>query len=71
MTHPPAGPPSPIAMIRYTNHRGETAVRRIVPHSVRFASSEWHTDPQWLLDAFDIDRNAMRSFALKEIDEWL
>jgi hypothetical protein len=56
--------------ILYTNYRGETAPRRIIPKSIRFAASEWHPEEQWLMDAFDIDKNAERSFALKDILKW-
>jgi predicted DNA-binding transcriptional regulator YafY len=57
----------PDIRILYTNHRGETAVRRIVPKRVWFGRTEWHPEPQWLLEAFDLERQAMRSYALKEI----
>ncbi len=60
-----------VVRIRYTNYRGETAVRRIVPGEMRFAANEWHTSPQWLLDAFDLDKDGVRSFAVKDIHEWL
>lgn len=53
--------------VRYTNHRGETALRRIVPLSLRFAASEWYPEEQWLLDAHDLDKDALRSFALKDM----
>lgn len=56
--------------IRYTNYRGETADRTIIPKRLRFASSEWHPEEQWLLDAYDIDREAERSFAIKDIINW-
>src|SRR4051794_13334074 len=54
--------PKAVVLIRYTNYRGETAVRRIVPLRIRFASSEWHPAEQWLMDAYDLDREAERSF---------
>lgn len=57
--------------IVYTNYRGETAIRSIVPDRIHFASTEWHPDPQWLLDAFDLEKNAIRSFAMKDIRAWL
>lgn len=57
-------------VIRYTNYRGETALRRIIPMSLRFGSTEWHPRAQWLLEAFDLDRHAERSFALQDILEW-
>jgi predicted DNA-binding transcriptional regulator YafY len=57
-------------VIRYTNYRGETSDRKIVPKSIRFASTEWHPEPQWLLDAFDLEKQADRSFAMKDIHQW-
>jgi hypothetical protein len=65
----PNNPPRPVT-IRYTNHRGETANRRIVPVGIRFGTTEWHTEPQWLLQATDLDRDATRTFAMKDIMEW-
>jgi predicted DNA-binding transcriptional regulator YafY len=59
-----------IVTILYTNYRGETAYRRIVPKGLRFAATEWHPEPQWLLDALDLDRGAERSFTLKDVREW-
>lgn len=53
--------------ILYTNWRGETAWRRIVPRGLRFASTEWHPEPQWLLDAWDVEKGAERSFALRDV----
>lgn len=56
--------------ILYTNHRGETATRKIIPVKIWFGATKWHSEPQWLLDAVDIKKNAKRSFALKEIRAW-
>ena len=60
-----------VVMIRYTNYRGQTALRRIIPRAIRFAATEWHPTEQWLLDAYDLDKGADRSFAMKDILEWL
>jgi hypothetical protein len=62
--------PRSVVIIRYTNYRGETANRRIVPIGIRFGSTEWHPEQQWLLEAFDLERDAARSFALKDVLEW-
>ncbi|WP_279483440.1 hypothetical protein [Aureimonas sp. SK2] len=51
----------------YTNWRGETAERRVIPGAFRFASTEWHPEPQWLLVAFDLDKCERRDFAAKHI----
>jgi len=52
--------------VMYTNWRGESRNRTIVPKSLRFGSTEWHPDPQWLLRALDVEKNAYREFALKD-----
>lgn len=62
--------PEEVVAIRYTNYRGETAVRRIVPIAIWFGSTQWHPSPQWLLEAFDLDRDAERAFAVKDVLEW-
>lgn len=54
----------------YTNYRGWTGVRRVRPLRIRFGPSEWHPEPQWLLDAYDLDKGADRSFALKDVTGW-
>lgn len=53
---------------RYTNWRGETGMRHVTPISLRFGTSEYHSEPQWLLRAFDHDRQAEREFALTDCD---
>lgn len=56
--------------ILYTNWKGVTSYRNIVPKSVEFKSTEWHPEEQWILNAFDVDKQADRAFALKDIKEW-
>lgn len=61
--------PSEVNIV-YTNYRGETSVRRIVPKRIWFGKTDWHPDEQWLLDAHDVEKNAERSFALRDIRAW-
>ncbi|HWP49783.1 MAG TPA: hypothetical protein VNM22_21685 [Candidatus Limnocylindrales bacterium] len=56
--------------ILYTNYRGETAVRKIIPHQIWFGKTHWHPEEQWFLDAFDIEKQAERKFAMKDIKAW-
>lgn len=49
---------------RYTNHRGESEEREVTPIRVRFGTSPHHNDPSWLMDAYDHNRRAVRSFLL-------
>jgi 8-oxo-dGTP diphosphatase len=60
-------PKNEIIQFLYTNHRGETAVRRVIPIEVIFTSTKWHPKKQWLLRAYDLDRQAERRFALQKI----
>jgi len=53
--------------ICYTNYRGETSIREIIPQKVWFGSTEWHPENGWLLNAFDVEKGADRSFSLKDI----
>ena len=51
----------------YKNWRGEEAVRNIIPIGLYWGSTEYHKDKQWLLDVYDIDKDANRTYAFKDI----
>lgn len=53
--------------VNYTNWRGVSSVRTITPMHVWHGSTEWHPEPQWLLRAWDHDRNSAKDFALKDL----
>lgn len=53
--------------IAYTNWRGETADRTIVPFGLRFDVTQWHPEEQWLVSAWDVEKKAVRDFALKDM----
>lgn len=59
-----------VVLIDYTNWRGERSIRRVWPLSIRFENNEWHPDTQWLLEAVDIDRATVRTFAMSSIHSW-
>ncbi|MBD9390170.1 hypothetical protein IB237_23495 [Agrobacterium sp. AGB01] len=61
----PAGEPLELP---YKNWRGEISTRKIQPIRIEFGSTEWHPEPQWLLVATDVEKNAERSFALKDFN---
>ena len=56
--------------IVYTNYKGVTGTRKIVPIEILFGHTDWHKEDQWLLRAFDIQKNAERTFAVKDIKSW-
>lgn len=63
------GPAERPLVFAYKNWEGEWATRRVIPKSVRFGVSEWHREPQWLMLAVDIDKGALREFAMKDMSE--
>ncbi len=59
--------------IDYTNHAGVRAIREIVPvwdNPMRWGSTKWHPEEQWLLDAHDVDKDDLRTFAVASIHGW-
>lgn len=69
--HQGSGPnPSEAVRIDYVNYRGERGLRRIVPFQLYFGEVEWHPGEQWILDAWDLDKDAIRSFAIIDIWRW-
>lgn len=59
-----------LVQIEYMNWKGERGRRTIMPSVIRFGTSHWHKDQQWLLRAFDISKGEMREFAMKDIHDW-
>lgn len=56
--------------ILYTNYRSETAWRRVVPKQLLFKSTPSHPEEQWILKSWDLDKDAERDFAMKDIHKW-
>ncbi|MCL2211370.1 MAG: hypothetical protein FWB95_05555 [Treponema sp.] len=57
--------------ILYKNYKNEVGYRTIIPKSIDFTATEWHKEEQWILTAFDLDKNADRGFAIADIKEWI
>lgn len=54
-------------VLQYTNWQGEFGIRRVHPVGLLWGVNEWHIEPQWLLEAWDLDKKVMRTFALLKI----
>lgn len=50
--------------VLYTNHRGETAMRRIIPAGIFWGATDHHPEEGWLLDCWDVDKKARRTYSL-------
>lgn len=55
----------------YKNWKDEVAIRRVVPKSIWFGSTEYHKEEQWFMKAFDISKHEERDFAMKDIIRFL
>ena len=60
-----------IVKILYKNWKNITSYRKIIPLSIDFQSNEWHKEEQWILNAFDVEKQDNRGFAIKDIKEWI
>lgn len=50
----------------YKNYAGLVSERTVIPYSVWFGATKWHPEPQFFLNAFDVDKNELRDFALED-----
>jgi hypothetical protein len=64
---PEERPDAPCHIVEYTNYRGETARRVIIPIRFWWGSTEWHPEEQWMLSAWDVEKNARRDFAWQDM----
>ena len=55
----------------YENYKKEVSLRTVVPVKFYWGSTSYYPKEQWLLEARDIDKKAMRIFALKNIRCWV
>jgi hypothetical protein len=50
----------------YKNWKGKISVRHFVPIWTFFGFTKYHNQPQWLVWAWDVDKNAFRIFAKRD-----
>lgn len=54
--------------IDYTNYEGKRSRRIVTPTGrMEFVENKWHKPAQWIVEAFDHAKGAIRGFALKDI----
>ena len=51
----------------YKNYRGELSERVAIPIRIYHGVTEWHPEPQWLLEAWDMEKDAVRAFAMSDM----
>ena len=45
-----------IITLLYTNWRGQTSKRSIIPIQILWDKTEWHPHEQWLIKCWDLDK---------------
>lgn len=58
------------AWIKYTNYRGETQERCVVPLELFYGETQWHKGEQWFVRAFCLRNQDVRCFPFAGIKEW-
>ena len=58
---------NPPLKFEYVNWEGKKATRKVKPIKIWYGKTEWHPKKQWFLKAIDIEKDAERNFALKDI----
>jgi predicted DNA-binding transcriptional regulator YafY len=57
-------------VIDYTNWKGERRKREVIPSALYYGFTEFHQEWQWILRAFDVEKNTSRDFAMKDVHGW-
>jgi len=53
----------------YTNWKGATKTRRALFSGLSWGCNEYHPEPQFLIDGYDLDKESPRTFALRDISD--
>lgn len=56
--------PLQVLTFMYINYENKVAERQVNPLSIRWGTSEWYKEPQWLLMCWDLDKADRREFAI-------
>jgi predicted DNA-binding transcriptional regulator YafY len=62
--------PLKLVSFTYTNHRGETRVRRAQPIKVFFGTHPQYPTARWLMLAYDVDKADTRTFDMQKVIGW-
>ena len=57
--------------VKYKNYQNITSIRTIIPQQIHYGSTDYHTKEQWLLDVWDCEKDAQRTYAMMGILEFI
>lgn len=57
-----------VLTLLYKNWKGNTDIRKVQPiGNLYWGQTEYHKEDQWLFDVWDLDKDAARTYAFKDI----
>lgn len=62
---------TPVMVFFYRNWKGEQGYRRVVNPKIVYKESKYHKGMQFIIEAFDIDKQDFRDFAMCDIIEYI
>ena len=63
--------PTTSIKVKYKNWQGNIGIRTIIPQTIYYGNADYHKTEQWLMDVFDVDKDALRTYALMDIIEFI
>lgn len=53
----------------YVNWQGKESQRSVIVRQIYYGNTEYHKEDQWLLEAYDVDKKAIRVFAIRDMSD--
>jgi len=60
-----------LVKVKYKNWQGEISIRTIIPQNIYYGNTEYHKEDQWLLEVWDVEKDAPRTYAMLDIIEFI
>lgn len=57
--------------VKYKNYKGEIGIRNIIPVGVYYGHTNFHHKDQWLMEVYDVEKDAPRTYAMLDIMEFI
>ena len=57
--------------VKYKNYQNIISIRTIIPQQIHYGSTDFHKENQWLLDVWDVEKDAQRTYAMMDILEFI
>jgi predicted DNA-binding transcriptional regulator YafY len=59
--------PGQVVSFTYRNWKGAVDERTVRVISLEYGSTEWHPEAQWFMRAFDVRKQSVRLFAIRDM----